>query len=130
MKNRKLQLGFVITICLLVCSCELLVVGAVTGTGTYLYRDGAIHGSFDYPLDKVWTACEKTMADLHANILKKSKAIATGDVSAMINYEKVEINIKYEGKNKTAFTIRKGLLGDETAAKFLYDKIRDNISKD
>ena len=130
MKKSKVLLGFVITICLFVCGCELLVVGAVTGTGTYLYREGAIHGSFNYPLDKVWASCEKTMADLHATILKRSKAIATGDISAIINDEKVEINIKYEEKSRTAFTIRKGLFGDETAAKFLYDKIRDNLSKE
>ena len=132
MGKKLAPLFLVMTFCFLVYGCELLLLGGAvgTGTGTYLYMNGEIQGPYSFPLDKVWTACEKTMVDLRASNVKKTKAISVGKISAIINEKPLELTAKYEGKNKTTVTIRVGLFGDETASKFLYDKIRDNISQE
>jgi hypothetical protein len=133
MRNTRILLSFLITFCFLISGCAVLVIGGLgagAGTGTYYYSQGAIHGSYSFPLDKVWAACEKTMSDLRAKDVKKTKAIGSAEISSTINDVKTEITLEYLERNNTAITIRKGRFGDETASKFLYDKIRDNISQD
>lgn len=133
MRKSRILLGFVISFCFLTCGCELLFIGGLgagAGTGTYFYLEGKVHGSYNSPFDKVWTACEKTLVDLRAVNVQKTKSIGSGEISATINNIKAEITVKYEERNKTAITIRRGFFGDETASKFLYDKIRDNISQE
>lgn len=132
MRGNRILLFLYVTFCFLISGCELLVLGGAavgTGGGTYFYLNGEIKGEYNFPLDMVWAACEKTMIDVRALNVEKTKKIGGGDISAIINGEKVEITVKYDGKNKTALGVRVGIFGDETASRFLYDKIRDNISQ-
>jgi hypothetical protein len=132
MRKNRILLFIFATFCFPICGCGLLLLGGAavgTGTGAYFYINGEIQGVYSFSLEKVWTACEKTMVDVRAGNVKKTKAISSGKISATINDEQVELTVKYEERNRTTFTIRVGLFGDETVSKFLYDKIRDNISK-
>ncbi|MBP7341675.1 MAG: DUF3568 family protein [Deltaproteobacteria bacterium] len=118
---------------LLLCSgCAALVVGGAAvgaGTGTYLYINGELKTDYFASFDKVWNACEKTVADLRGTEVQPVKEIAQGKITAMINDDKVQIEVTYRGKNQTSVAIRVGLIGDKQASQFLHDKIAENLAK-
>lgn len=118
-------------IVLLSSGCAAVVgIGAIAGSaGTYLYIDGALQHDYKYSYDSVWTACEKTMADMHAQNVQPFKEIGLGHISAVINDEKVRFDVRYKEKNVTTVAVRVGLFGNKTASQMLHDKIGDNISK-
>jgi hypothetical protein len=112
--------------------CAVLVgLGAVagTGTGTYVYVNGGLQSDYRSSYDMVWTACEKTMAEMRALSVQPFKEIGQGKISAVINDEKVQFDVKYKERNVTTVTIRVGLFGNKTASQVLHDKISDNIAK-
>ncbi|MCG6536893.1 MAG: DUF3568 domain-containing protein [Syntrophales bacterium LBB04] len=132
MRGNRVLVSLGVTFCLLTSGCEVLMVGGAamgTSSGTYLYLNGEVNGEYNFPLEAVWAACEKTMTDMHAVNVEKTRKIGSGDISATINEKPVTLKVKYEGRDKTSLGVRVGLFGDETASKFLYDKIRDNISR-
>ena len=112
--------------------CVPLAVGTLavgTGTGTYFYINGVLETDYKSTYDQVWTACEKTMADARAVNVQPLKEIGKGKIFAIINDEKVQIDVLYKGKNLTTVTIRVGFLGDKTASRLLHDKIEYNLPK-
>ena len=113
------------------CGAELVAVGAIAGTsaGTYFYVDGGLQSDFKHPYDVVWAACEKTMAEMRALTVQPLKEIGQGQITAVINNEKVRFDVKYKERTVTTVTIRVGVFGNKTASQLLYDKISDNISK-
>lgn len=130
--KKLIRLLLIITLFFLISGCgAFLVSGAMVGAGggTYLYINGELQGEYQYPLDTVWAACEKTMADVHAINVERSREIGSGTMSAIINNEHVKLTITYNGKSKTIFWVRVGVWGDKIASQFLYDKIADNLSK-
>lgn len=130
MWNSKVWLLWSAGIVFLTSGCAFLVAGTVVGagTGTYLYINGEMQAEYDASFDKVWSACERTLADLRALDVLPYKEIGTGTISAFINNEKVQLSIKYKAKNVTIATVRVGIFGDQTASQLIQDKIRDNIS--
>ncbi len=116
----------------LLAGCGPLLVGgaaAGTGAGTYYFVNGALQADYKYPFDKVWGACEKTMADLRALNVRPAKEIGQGVLLAEINTEKVRLEVKYKERNVTTVAIRIGFFGDNTASRMIADKIEDNIAK-
>lgn len=113
------------------CAPALLVGGAAVsaGTGTYFYVNGELKTDYFASFDKVWNACEKTVADLRGTDVQPVKEIAQGNITAVINNEKVKFEITYRAKNQTAVAIRVGLLGDKQSAQLLHDKIADNLAR-
>lgn len=112
--------------------CVPVVVGGTavgTGTGAYYFARGAWQADYKYPYDKVWEACEKTLADMRAVDVQPLKEIGQGTIKAVINDEKVQITLFYKERNVTMVTVRVGVLGDKIASQMLQDKIDDNISK-
>jgi len=113
--------------------CVPLVVGgaAVTaGTGTYLYVNGELKTDYYSSFDKVWIACEKTIADMRGIEVAPDKEIAKGKIIARINDENVQFDITYKAKNLTTVAIRVGLIGDKLSSQLLHDKIADHLAKD
>jgi hypothetical protein len=107
----------------------LLIGGSAvgTGTGTYYYVSGETQTDYSSSFDKVWNACEKTMADMRAFNVKPYKEIGYGNISAVINDENVKFTARYKAKNVTTVSVRVGLLGNKAASQLLQDKIGDNI---
>jgi hypothetical protein len=113
------------------CGAPLLVggVAAGTGTGAYFYVTGGLQAEYNTSFDKLWTACEKTMADMRALNVLPVKEIGKGTISAVINNANVQFAVKYKAKNAAIVTVRVGFFGDNTASQLLLDKIGDNVSK-
>ncbi len=126
-KNIFLLLCSVATL-FLVTGCALLVGGAAVGTGSYFYVTGELERDYNAPYEKVWAACEKTMADMHAKDVKPVKDISQGTIYANIDDQEVRVNVYYMGPDVTSVAIRVGVFGDRTASKMLHEKISENIS--
>ena len=80
----------------------LFIAGAAAGAGTagtYYYVNGGLKTDYSAPFDKVWSACEKTVADMHGIEVVPDKEIAQGTISTLINDEKVKFDITYKSKN-------------------------------
>jgi Protein of unknown function (DUF3568) len=111
---------------------ELIIGGAAVGAGTagtYYYINGGLKTDYSAPFDKVWSACEKTVADMHGVEVVPNKEIAQGTINALINDEKVKFDITYKSKNLTTVTIRVGLIGNKLSSQLLHDKIADYLVK-
>jgi hypothetical protein len=100
-----------------------------TGSGTYFYINGELKTDYYHPFDKVWSACEKTIADMHGLDVEPEKEIGTGKISAIIDNEKVSFIVQYKAKNVTTVAIRVGIMGDKLSSQLLHDKVNDNIAK-
>jgi hypothetical protein len=110
------------------CAAAVVVGGAVgAGSGTYFYINGELKTDYYYSFDKVWSACEKTVADMHGLDVEPKKEIGTGTISTVIDNEKVLLSIKYKAKNVTTVSVRVGMIGDKLSSQLLQDKIGDNI---
>ncbi|MCG6537897.1 MAG: DUF3568 domain-containing protein [Syntrophales bacterium LBB04] len=132
MQKKKAWLWGAAAVVIFISGCEALVLGGAavgTGAGTYYYFNGGLQTEYNASFDKVWTACEKTMADMHALNVLPMKEIGSGTISATINDAKVQFAVKYKAKNFTNVTVRVGLFGDNIGSQLLQDKIGENISK-
>ncbi|MDI6777172.1 MAG: DUF3568 family protein [Syntrophales bacterium] len=115
----------------LVSGCAALAVGGAAvgaGSGTYLYINGELKTDYYFSFEKVWTACEKTVADMRGVNVVPYKEIGRGTISATINDEKVQFTVRYKAKDVTTVAIRVGLLGNKLSSQLLHDKISDNLS--
>lgn len=111
--------------------CAALVVGGAAvgaGTGTYFFVNGELKTDYSAPFDKVWNACEKTVADMRGVEVVPAKEIAQGKITTLINNEKVQFIVTYKSKNSTTVAIRVGLLGDKLSSQMLHDKIADQLA--
>lgn len=110
----------------------LLIGGAAAGAGTagtYYYINGELKTDYNSSFDEVWTACEKTVADMKGIEVVPEKEIARGTINTLINDEKVKFDIAYKSKNLTTVAIRVGLLGNKLSSQLLHDKIADYLAK-
>jgi len=121
-----------ISLFFLTCGCAALVAGGAAvgaGAGTYIFVNGELKTDYPSAFDKVWAACEKTVADMHGTAVDPKKEISEGTISTRINDEVVKFTVKYKDKNMTTVGIRVGIVGDQNAAKLLHNKVSENISK-
>ena len=108
-----------------------LVGGAAVGasSGTYFYINGEMKTDYYYSFDAVWSACEKTVADMRGLDVLPEKEIGKGKISAIINDEKVQLAVNYKAKNVTTVSVRVGILGNKLSSQLIHDKIADNLSR-
>jgi len=133
MIRKKMRLSLLLMGFFLISACgpEVLVLGGIVGSGagTYFYKDGELVTDYNAPFDKVWSACEKTVADMRGKDVQPKREIGMGSIHSMINDENVFFNVTYKAKNLTKVGIRIGLFGNKLSAQLLHDKINDNIAK-
>lgn len=133
MTIRKNFLALLIMVIFFTSGCPApLVVGSAAvgaGSGTYFYINGELKTDYYYSFDKVWSACEKTVADMRGLDVEPLKEIGSGKISAMIENEKVQITANYKAKNVTTVSVRVGVMGDRLASQLLHDKIADNLTR-
>jgi hypothetical protein len=114
--------------------CGALIIGgaaAGAGTaGTYFYINGELKTDYSASFDQVWSACEKTVANMHGIEVVPEKEIAKGTINTKINDEKVKFDITYKSKNLTSVAIRVGLIGSRLSSQLLHDKIADYLVKE
>lgn len=127
MRKSKVWLFWSVAIVFLMSGCEALVIGGAAVPGTYFYVKGELQTDYSSSFDMVWTACEKTMADMRAANVQPYKEIGSGNLTAVINGEDVKFSIKYKAKGVTSVAIRVGAFGNKIASQLLHDKIGDNL---
>jgi hypothetical protein len=127
MKRMLIGAIFLIPALLLITGCDTaLTVGAKTigiRSGEFIYTDGYLRATYIFPLEKVWEACEKTLADMKATDVERIRKIAQRSFSAMIQDEKVRILVDYVEKDMTAVSIMVGMSGNNLASQLLHDRI-------
>lgn len=133
MKQNRLQLFILsLSIPFLLSSCApLLIGGAAVGAGTagtYYYINGELKTDYNAPFDQVWTACEKTVAEMRGTEVIPEKEIARGTINTLINEEKVKFEVTYKSKNVTSVAIRVGLIGNKLSSQLLHDKVADYLA--
>jgi hypothetical protein len=110
----------------------LVVGGAAVGAstaGTFFYVNSELKTDYYASFDKVWSACEKTVADMRGIEVAPAREIAQGKITTVINNEKVNFDIKYKSKDFTTVSIRVGLIGNKLSSQLLHDKIAENLAK-
>ena len=127
MKRKLLGLMLLVPALLLITACDTaLTVGTKTigiRSGEFIYTDGYLRATYIFPFEKVWAACEKTVTDLKAVDVERVKKIATGNLTAMIQDDKVRISVEYVEKGMTAVSIMVGPSGNNLAAQLIHDRI-------
>ena len=113
------------------CGSEVLVIGGIVGSGagTYYFINGELATDYSAPIDKVWSACEKTIADMRGKEVEPNREIGTGTIKAVINDESVKFSVNYKSKDMTTVGIRVGIFGNKLSAQLLHDKVSENIAK-
>lgn len=112
--------------------CAVMAVGGAAvggGTGTFFYVNGNLKTDYHYSFEKVWNACEKTVAYMNAVDVIPAKEISKGTIDALIDGEKVRISVVYKAKDLTTVSIRVGLIGDKLASQRLHDNVVDSLLK-
>ncbi len=112
--------------------CPAALIGGAAvgaGSGTYFYIEGELKTDYYHPFDKVWSACEKTIADMRGLDVEPQKEIGTGKISAIIENEKVQFSVNYKAKNVTTVAVRVGVMGNKLSSQLLHDKISDNLTR-
>jgi len=116
----------------LLSGCAAVVVGGAAvgaGSGTYFYINGEMKTDYYFSFDAVWSACEKTVADMRGLDVQRDKMLAKGKIDAVIDDEKVQISVTYKAKNVTTVSIRIGIFGNKLSSQLMHDKILENLTK-
>jgi hypothetical protein len=92
-------------------------------SGELIYSDGYLRANYNFPLAKVWSACEKVVADMKGTDVERIKKIASGSLTAMIQDEKVRINVDYVEKELTAVSVMAGAGGNNLASQLIHERI-------
>jgi hypothetical protein len=131
-QNRAAVALIVLTCCYSLYGGPVLVVGGAAvagGTGTYYYVEGEMRTDYYFSVDAVWSAVEKTIADMKGRDVEPDKQTDGGKIVAVINDEKVTFRVMHKDKDLTSLGIRVGLMGNETASKVIHDRVADNLLK-
>jgi len=133
MLKKKMRLWLLVTGFFLISACgpEILILGGVVGSGagTYYFINGELVTDYSAPFEKVWGACEKTVADMRGKDVKPKREIGIGSIHAVIDDENVKFSVNYKNKNLTSVGIRVGLIGNKLSSQMLHDKIYENITR-
>jgi hypothetical protein len=132
MKRNNFWFAFLLSALFLFSGCVPLVVGGAAvgaGTGTYFFVNGELKTDYYSSFDKVWSACEKTVAGMRGIEVAPVKEIAQGKITTKINDEKVQFDIRDKSKNLTTVAIRVGIIGDKLSSQLLHDKIAEHLAK-
>ena len=116
----------------LISGCGALLVGGAAvgaGSGTYFYINGEMKTDYYYSFDQTWSACQKTVADMRGLDVLPEKEIGKGKITAVIDEEKVQIQVTYKAKNVTTVSVRVGLIGNKLSSQLLHDKIAENLAR-
>ena len=117
---------------ILISGCTAALVGGAAvgaGSGTYFYINGEMKTDYYHSFDAVWSATEKTVAEMRGLEVQPEKEIGKGKITAVIEEEKVQIAVTYKAKNVTTVSVRVGLLGNRLSSQLIHDKIADNLAK-
>ncbi len=111
--------------------CAIVAGDTVMGyeSGKFVYHDGSLQSTYKYPLDQVWEAARKAMAELKATDIQEDRKIEKGTIDATLYEEKVKITMEYLTRSDTTVSVRVGTAGSNVAAKYIFERIDANLKK-
>lgn len=92
-------------------------------SGEFIYTDGYLRASYTFPFEKVWSACDKTLTDLRATNIERKLKIASGNLTALVQDDKVQISVDYLEKEMTSVSVMAGPSGSTLASQLIHDRI-------
>ncbi len=117
--------------CFAILACDTVtVVGGRTigiSSGEFINQVRSLPVVYNYPLDEVWTAAEKTLQDLKAKPIEEERKIAFGRITGYANDEKIILDLKYLSNDRTEVTIMAGITGDLLSSRLISERIEQNI---
>lgn len=127
--NHWIWLFLIVVVLMSGCDTALTVGSKTIGvsSGDFIYTDGYLNRFYNFPLDKVWTACEHTIMEMKASAVEKERKIASGKITATAYDEKVLITVEYISKTQTSVSIRVGLSGNNMASQLIHEKIANKL---
>ena len=127
MKKTLTGLFFLVSVLLSITACDTaFTVGSKTigiRSGGFIYSDGHLRATYTFPFEQVWSACEKAIADMKATDVERIKKISEGNLTAMIQDEKVRIQVTYVDKENTMVAVMAGTTGNTLASQLIHDRI-------
>jgi hypothetical protein len=118
---------------MLIAGCDTaLTVGNKTigvSSGNFIFTDGYLTTSYNYPIDKLLKICEKTLVNMKATAIEKTQKISTAAITATAYDEKINILVEYMSKDQTSVSVRVGMSGNNIASQLIHDKIAENLMK-
>jgi hypothetical protein len=125
MKKNNFWLAILLSSFFLLSGCTLLIIG---GAAAFLV-DGKLVTDYRAPFDKTWSACEKTIVDMHGVDVIPVKEIEQGKITTFIYDKKVKFEITHKSENLTTVAIRVGLTGNKQFSQMLHEKIGESLSR-
>ena len=125
--KKKMILGFCLWVpaLLLLSACAVTVGSKTVGvrSGEFIYTEGYLRAIYTFPLEQVWQASEKALADMKATDIERSKKISEGTLQAMIQDERVRIDVIYTDREGTMVAVLTGTAGSTLASQLIHDRI-------
>lgn len=112
------------------CDAAINMNGKVLGvsSGKFIFQDGNLTSNYKADMDPVWTACEKTVAELNGKNVEKERKISKGTIKTIIQDEKVIITVEYLTKGSTSVAIFVGVTGNNMASRLIHEKIAAKLA--
>lgn len=109
---RKFAVIVLIPLLLMNAGCALLVAGAATGAGVYVYMNGELTRIYQASYENTVSVCEDSLQSLKMVILEQ-EAYGVETIMKAENYDgtPVRITVTMEGPRITEVAIRSGILG-------------------
>ncbi|NPU86204.1 MAG: DUF3568 family protein [Syntrophaceae bacterium] len=98
-------------------------------SGRFVVIDGKLGADYPYSYDRVWTAAEKTMAQIKATDVVPDRGIASGSIKGRVSGDEVMIMIDYISRDRTSVSVLVGLIGDTLGTRLIHERIEDNLKK-
>jgi hypothetical protein len=129
MKRKSLVLITGVFLLLSGCDTSLTVGSKTVGirSGAFLYEDGYLRATYNFPFDKVYTACEKTLKGMKATDIERIRKISHGSFTAMLQDEKIRITVDYLEKGMTSVSAMAGTSGNKIAAQLIHDRLEETL---
>lgn len=106
--------------------CVAIVAAGAAGAGVAWVR-GALETTVDGDVAKVYRAAQRAVADLQfAKVSEQSSTVDARLIARTALDKRVEIKLEQAGSS-TKLSIRVGLVGDETLALAVLDKIKSHL---
>ncbi|MDI9569313.1 MAG: DUF3568 family protein [Pseudomonadota bacterium] len=97
--------------------------------GQMIRSSGYVVSTYPWPFEAVCRAVDDTLAEMRATVSEKTVKIGKARVLAVIQEEKVTVEVEFKDKDKTDVSILVGLGGSNIASRLIHDRLRRQLEK-
>ena len=118
--------------CYVLTGCELVFIGAASGTGVYSYMDGQLIRSYQAPFDKTNLACTATLENLKIAITEETSDGIRATIKAkQTDGSPVTVQTVMIDPKITEVSVRSGVVGiwDKKISELIHASIAQRLQK-